>query len=184
MNKLCTLKASLVVAGLLALPLAQAATSMSKVDYRDAKSRISADYKTDKAGCAALSANAKDVCIQEAKAKEKVARAELEYGYTGKVGDRNKVAEVKAKSTYAVAKEKCDDQAGNAKDVCVKEAKAIEIKALADAKLTKDTGDARTDAAADKNNADYKVAIEKCDALMGDAKTSCVNAAKTRFGKS
>ena len=184
MNKLYTLKASLLVAGLLALPLAQAATSMSKADYKDAKSRISADYKTDKAGCGALTANAKDICIQEAKAKEKVARAELEYGYTGKVGDRNKVAEVKAKSAYAVAKERCDDQAGNAKDVCVKEAKAIEVKALADAKLAKDTGEARTDAAADKNNADYKVAIEKCDALSGDAKTSCVNAAKTRFGKS
>ena len=173
------------MAGLLALPLAQAATSMSKDDYSAAKSRIGADYKTDKAGCAALSANAKDVCIQEAKAKakEKVARAELEYGYTGKVGDRNKLAEVKAKSAYAVAKEKCDDQTGNAKDVCVKEAKAVEIKALADAKLAKETGEARTDAAADKNNADYKVAIEKCDALAGDAKTTCVTAAKTRFGK-
>ena len=183
MNKLFTLKASLLVAGLLALPMAQAATSMSKADYSAAKSRISDDYKTAKKGCAALSANAKDVCTQEAKAKEKVARAELEYGYTGKVADRNKLAEVKAKSAYAVAKEKCDDQTGNAKDVCVKEAKAVEVKALADAKLVKETGEARTDATADKNNADYKVAIEKCDALAGDAKTTCVTAAKTKFGK-
>ena len=130
-----------------------------------------------------LTANAKDVCIEEAKAKKKVARAELEFGYTGKVGDRNKMAEVKAKSAYAVAKEKCDDQTGNAKDVCVKEAKAVEIKALADAKMAKDTGEVRKDANADKTNADYKVAIEKCDALAGDAKTSCVAAAKTKFGK-
>lgn len=183
MNKLFTLKASLLVAGLLALPMAQAATSMSKADYKAAKSRIGADYKTDKAGCAALAANAKDICTEEAQAKEKVALAELEYGYTGKVGDRQKLAEVKAKSAYAVAKEKCDDQAGNAKDVCVKEAKAVEIKALADAKLAKETGEARTDAAADKMNADYKVAIEKCDALAADAKTACVTAAKKAFGK-
>lgn len=184
MTKLFTLKASLLVAGVLALPMAQAATSMTKVDYSAAKSRISADFKTDKMGCASLAANAKDICTEEAKAKEKVARAELEYGYTGKVADRNKVADVKAKSAYAVAKEKCDDQTGNAKDVCVKEAKAVEIKALADAKLVKDTGEARTDANADKINADYKVAIEKCDALAGDAKSACVNAAKMKFGKS
>jgi hypothetical protein len=36
-----------------------------------------------------------------------------------------------------VAKEKCDDQAGNARDVCRKEAKAVETKALADAKMGK-----------------------------------------------
>ena len=33
----------------------------------------------------------------------------------------------KADATYNVAKEKCDDKAGNAKDVCVQEAKAIEV---------------------------------------------------------
>jgi hypothetical protein len=38
-------------------------------------------------------------------------------------------------SAYAAAKGKCDDQAGNATDVCVKEAKAVETKALADAKI-------------------------------------------------
>ena len=90
----------------------------------------------------------------------------------------------KAESAYAVAKEKCDDQAGNAKDVCVKEAKAVETKALADAKMGKEIGEAKTDAAADKRDADYNVAVEKCNALAGDAKTSCTAAAKAKFGKS
>ena len=175
-------KASLIVAGLLALPLAQAAT-ISKDAYKSGKDGISAQYKTDKAACASKSANAKDICMEEAKAKEKVARAELEYGYTGKARDATKVLEVKAKTAYAVAKEKCDDQAGNAKDVCRKEAKAVEVKALADAKMAKQVGEARTDAAADKRDADYKVAAEKCDALAGDAKTTCMNAAKAKFGK-
>jgi len=67
--------------------------------------------------------------------------------------------------------------------VCVKEAKAVEVKALADAKMGKEIGEARKDAAADKIDADYKVAIEKCDALAGDAKSNCVTAAKSRFGK-
>jgi len=183
MNKTQTLKTSLIVAALLAWPLAQAAT-MSKPDYQAAKTRISADYKANKAACASLAANAKDICVEEAKAKEKVARAELEYGYTAKAGDMTKVLVAKAESNYAVAKEKCDDQAGNGKDVCVKEAKAVEIKALADAKLGKQIGEARNDATDAKRDADYKVAAEKCDALAGDAKNACVAAAKSRFGKS
>jgi hypothetical protein len=167
MNRLSTLHISLVFSTLLLIPIAQAAT-MNKVDYRATKARIGADYKADKAACALLKANAKDICVEEAKAK---------------TGDGNKVKVAKADAAYAVAKEKCDDPTGNAKDVCVKEAKAVEVKALADAKLAKEVGAAKLDAAQDKRDADYKVAAEKCDALAGDAKTSCIAAAKTKFGK-
>ena len=76
MNKLKTLQAAFLAASLLALPAAYA-TTMTQADYKAGKTRISADYKTDKAACASLSANAKDICVQEANAKEKVARAEL-----------------------------------------------------------------------------------------------------------
>ena len=182
MKNVFNFKASLIVAGLLAMPMAQAAT-MTKDAYKSGKDGISSQYKTDKAACNAMTANAKDICAEQAKAKEKVARAELEYGYTGKARDGTKVMEVKAKTAYAVAKEKCDDQAGNAKDVCRKEAKAVEVKALADAKMAKQVGEARSDAAGDKRDADYKVAAEKCDALSGDPKTNCMNSAKAKFGK-
>jgi hypothetical protein len=182
MNKQNILKTALAVASLLALPLAQAAT-MVKADYQAGKTRIAADYKTEKAACSSITGNAKDICVEEAKAKEKVAKAELEYAYTGKAKDANQVLVAKADSSYAVAKERCDDQTGNAKDVCVKEAKAVQVKALADAKLGKEIGVARKDAATDKNDADYKVAIEKCDAFASDAKTACVAAAKSRYSK-
>jgi hypothetical protein len=77
----------------------------------------------------------------------------------------------------------------------VKEAKAAQVKGKADAKVDRvaaDTridgaekrSDARQDAAADKRTADYKVAIEKCDALAGAAKDSCVASAKSQYGKS
>ena len=183
MNKSITLRASLLAASLLVLPVAHAAT-ISKADYKAGKTRISADYKAATSACAPMSGNAKDICVQEAKAKEKVALAENEHGYTGKAADGTKVLVAKAESSYAVAKERCDDKAGNDKDVCVKEAKAVETKALADAKLGKEIGEARKDAATDKLDADYNVAIEKCDAMAGDAKSSCVAAAKSKFGKS
>jgi hypothetical protein len=182
MNKLTMLKTAVLAASLLALPVAYAET-MSKADYKAGKTRIGADYKTDKAACASLAGNAQDICVQEAKAKQKVAMAEIEYAHTGKAADRTKVLVAKAESSHAVAKERCDDLSGNAKDVCVKEAKAVEVKALADAKLGKEIREAKKDAAADKNDADYKVAIEKCDALAGEPKNGCVAAAKSKFGK-
>ena len=65
MKNLRTLKAALLAASLLALPAAYAAT-MTKADYKAGETRISADYKTDKAACASLKANANDICMQEA----------------------------------------------------------------------------------------------------------------------
>jgi hypothetical protein len=126
MTKTFTFKSSLVVAALLALPLANAA-AISKADYSAGKTRIGAAYKADQAAC--------------------------------------------------------DSFAANAKDVCVEEAKAVEVKALADAKMGKQIGEARSDAAADKRDADYKVAVEKCDVMAGDAKSACVASAKAQFGK-
>ena len=182
MTKFTNLKFSMLMTAILVLPAAQAAT-VSKDDYAAGKTRISAAYKADKSACSSMKSNAKDICVEEAKAKEKVARAELEYGYTGKPGDQTKLREVKAKTAYAVAKEKCDDRAGNDKDVCRKEAKAVETKALVDAKMAKDVAETRKDGAQDKMDADYKVAAEKCDALTGDAKASCITSAKAKFGK-
>ncbi|MFM9880313.1 MAG: hypothetical protein ACKVOO_07880, partial [Burkholderiaceae bacterium] len=145
--------------------------------------RISEGYKADKAACKPMSANAKDVCIEEAKAKEKVARAELEYGYTAKPSDQTKLMKVKADSAYAVAKEKCDDKSGNDKRVCVAEAKAVQVKTTTDAKMGEKISNTRMDGAQDKLNADYNVATQKCDAMAADAKTACMAAARAKFGK-
>lgn len=176
MHKPLLFTATLLAAAL--LPTFASAAVMTKADYSAAKTRIGADYKADQKQCATLKANAKDICGAEAKGKEKVARAELEFSYTGKPADGIKVRVAGAEAAYAVAKEKCDDLSGNAKDVCVKQAKADEVKALAAAKLSKQVGAARTEAAEDVRDANYKLALEKCDALSGDAKTRCVDAAK------
>lgn len=159
------------------------AVTMSKSEYTAAKDHIGAEYKADKAACASSSGNAKDVCVEQAKGKEKVARAELEYDHTGKARDAHKLALAKADSAYAIAKEMCDDKAGNAKDVCTAEAKATHTKAVADAKLSEKVGEARKDATQDKNDANYKVAEQKCESLAGDAKASCISAAKAHFNK-
>ncbi|WP_280152430.1 hypothetical protein [Piscinibacter sp. XHJ-5] len=107
---------------------------MSSEEVKAAKDQIKATAKSDKEACDKLKDNAKDVCDKEAKAKEKVALAELDYKRTGKDSDRIKAARVKAEQDYEVAKEKCDDKSGADKDACKKEAKAAEAKAKADLK--------------------------------------------------
>ena len=174
---------ALAVAALLAAT-GSVAQTMSSADHGASKDRISASYKAAKASCDKLAGNENDICMVRAKGTEKVAKAELEYTRTGKADDGNKVAVAKADAMYDVAKEMCDDKGGNAKDVCVQEAKAAHVKGLADAKLDKKVGAAKKDAAEDKRDADYKVATEKCDSLSGDSKSACISAAKTRFNKS
>jgi hypothetical protein len=113
------------------------AASMSHAEYAAKKDQISAEYKADKAACDKLEGNNKDVCVEKAKGKEKIAKAELEFNYTGKQADSAKIAIAKADADYDVAKEMCDDKKGNDKDLCVKDAKAAHAKAIADAKSRK-----------------------------------------------
>jgi hypothetical protein len=117
----------------MALTAAHAA-NMTKEEASAEKARIEAEYKADKKACDAMNGNAKDVCVEQAKGKEKVARAELDYKQDASERHRGKVAEAKAEAQYAVAKEKCDDLSGDQKDVCVKDAKAAKARVEADMK--------------------------------------------------
>jgi len=176
MGRTIALKTALALASMLAFSATHAA-GMSKEEHKAAEDRIEAQYKSAKAACDGMKDNA------EAKAKEKVAKAELEAQNSGKPADRTKVATTRAEANYEIAKEKCDDLKGNDKDVCMKQAKATETKAKADAKAAKETSEVRKDASEDKRDAEYKVARERCDAMSGDAKDSCVAQVKARYGK-
>jgi len=117
----------------LALSTGAMAQSLSKDDYKAGKDKIVSEYKSSKAACGSLSGNAKEICVVEAKSKRKVATAELEASYKPSAKASHAVTIAKAEADYAIAKEKCDDKLGNDKKACVKEAKAAETLAKADA---------------------------------------------------
>lgn len=171
--------AMLVLAG-----QAAAATTDAKAAYNKAKDTAAADYKAARAKCDPLSGNAKDVCVAEAKAARThtVAEAEAQYKNTprAQANARKDIAE----ADYAIAKAKCDSAAGNEKDVCIKQAKAAKVAAVADAKADKKTMEARTEAKDDKSDANYKVEMERCDSLAGPSKEACVASVKSKFNKS
>ena len=166
---------------------------MSKADYTQALKGADGQYKIDKMACASLSGNAKDICAAEATGNQKVARAEAEsaYKHTPKAREAARIAY--ADASYKVAIERCDDLAGNPKDVCVKQAKSDLVAGRANANVDRVATDANREAAAtktearkdaneDKREAEYKVAVEKCDSLAGAAKDACLGAAKSQYG--
>ena len=194
----------------LALGLAFGGTALaegiSRDDYKAGKDQNATQYKGEKAACKTFSGNAKDICVQEAKGREKIAGAELDLAFKPGVNNQYKLDLARAEAGYGVAKERCDDKAGTAKDVCVEEAKAGRTTAKADAKArmkvdaanatarakTVDanrdakakSAEARKDAAESTNDAQYGVAKEKCDTYAGEAKDHCLSQAKKNFGKS
>ena len=181
---LSNLTIGLLAAAGLTMSGAALAQPMTK-DARDqAYKAAEAQYKTERDACNAHSGNAKDVCVEEAKGREKVAKAEADASYQNTPKARESARQARADAAYEVAKEKCDDLAGNPKDVCTKEAKAAHTKGLADAKMNDKVGEARRDASKDKMEANYEVAAAKCDVMSGDAKDRCIAAAKAKYGKS
>jgi hypothetical protein len=183
--------ASLVIAG--TAGAADQRNLTASDTYKVEKERIAAHYKADADRCKALSGNANDICIKEAKGREKVARAELEASYKNTDKARFEARVARADADYDVAKEKCDDLSGNPKDVCLKQAKAGHTRAVADAKVARvsreqaekanaKTDDQRRDAAKETRDADYQVARAKCDTLAGPTKDRCLDDAKARYG--
>ena len=183
MSRPSPLAAAVLASALAFAGAAVQAANFSKASYNSAKADIKATYKAERDNCSVLAGNAKDICVQQAKGREAVALAQLEYNYTGRAADERKLYTVRADSRYELAKERCDDLGGDAKDVCLRQARSEHEKAQADIKLAQKVTSAIDEADQARMKADYKLAMEKCTQLAGDAKDSCVSAAKSRYGE-
>jgi hypothetical protein len=93
--------------------------------------------------------------------------------------DQHKSEKQRIEQEAKAAREKCKDMKGNAKDICMAEAKGQEKVAKAELELKqKDTAKNRYDVAAAKADSDYNVAKEKCDDMKGKDKDACQKDAK------
>lgn len=115
------------------------------------------------------------------------------------------IAQIMSEEAYKAAEEKGDELSGNDKDVCVKEAKAVETRMKADAEAQMTTSDAKTEAdktstvaggmeQAAKREASqesltetqgvyYAVAKEKCTTLESGDQQRCKDEAKEQYSK-
>lgn len=129
-NKLNVITAAAIF-GFSASVLAQ---GMSKEEYKAQKEKVETEYKSGKMQCDSLTGNTKDICMAELKGKEAIGKAELEAKYQNTSKARYELELTKADANHAISKEKCDEKNGDAKDLCLKEAKAAYAAAKSDAK--------------------------------------------------
>ena len=137
-HSLRTLCARAVLVGV-ALGTMTVAGAADKSSYETARKQAEAQYDADKAACKPLKSNAQDICMAEAKGKRKVARAELEAkNAKDPAKAEKKVQDAKAEAAYDVAKERCDEQKGDAKKACIQQARAERDRAKGKAEKTAD----------------------------------------------
>ncbi len=133
----------LTLALLLGVSAGAMAQGMSMTEYKASKRAIVSEYAAVKVACAAASGNAKDICVAETKGKERVAKAELQARYKPSLQAHHKTRMATVQANYNLAKQRCDNLAGNPKDVCVKEAAAALSVAEADATVQLKTAQAK-----------------------------------------
>lgn len=167
-----------------------ASAAMEREEYAAHKDRITAEYKAAQARCKPMKDHARDLCEVQAKGIRRVARAELDAQYKPSVRNTEKVLMARAEANYALAKERCNEADGDARDICRKDAAAAFAGARADAKGAKAAAEqgersreARRQRAEEQNDALYAAGKERCDALSGQAKDLCMADLKKRFGK-
>jgi hypothetical protein len=100
-------------------------------------------------------------------------------GYAALSKEERKSEQNRISNDYKAAKEKCDGMKGNAKDICMAEAKGAQKVAKAELEARdKGTAKAEANARIAKAEAEYGVAKEKCDDLKGKEKDRCQKDAK------
>ena len=129
-----------ILAAALALGFTGAARAADKADrkvHNADEERIESEYKAAKEKCDSMQGNQKDICVAEAKATEKVAKAENDAKHAkDPAKEHAKVQRVKADAQYDVAKQRCQEMKGNEKDVCMKEAQVQRDKTRASSART------------------------------------------------
>ena len=155
----------------------------AKTAYHTARDAAASAYKAARARCDTVTGNPREVCVAEAKAERVRIEEEAGAAYKNTLKAYTQARMRIADANYGRDKARCGAVTGNERDVCLKQAKATLIAAQADARADRKMIEARTDAREDKLTAEYRVALEKCDAFAGAVKDQCVNAAKTAYGK-
>jgi len=163
------------------------AAPQSAEEYKAAVSRAEADYRVARERCNTSAGTTKAICVAEAKAAEKRAKADAMVAYKNTDAARNDARVEYAEADYMVAKERCGEQGGNARDICMEEARASLAKAKADAKASATTGSAAKDSSLNEETVqsgetppagERAAARAQCDQMSGNAREECISAAE------
>jgi hypothetical protein len=174
--------------GAMAAGAATAPAAMTRQAYKQAGHRIDAQYKAERAACKRVRGDSRDLCMLQAKAHQQVAQAQLQAQYKpGPEADR-KAMEAKADADYAVAKAKCDDLKGNARDSCEQQAKvqrdaARRLAVVEKVEKINAMKDKQAKAPRVETPAQHFAAQKAWCQIQGAQRDQCMDALKRRYGK-
>jgi len=128
--------ALLVSAGAMGLSAAMdtSRSLMDKNEYAAGRRAIEADARLNISKCRDVDGAARDLCRAEARADERIRKADLEATYRGTVAAAADARLERAKAQYEIARAKCSDRHGSDRLECMKAARADKARALAEAK--------------------------------------------------
>ena len=164
---------------------------MGKDAYEAAKSRLEATRDAELKACDGTKGNAKDICRAAAKGRGKVALAELKAEYEPSPEADRAMMMAQAEADFALAKQKCDDASGKAKDACRARADHLREAAIRRAKIERveatrrlqSKGGARAQAPQQQSpEARYASEKARCG-MLGEERDACLADAKKRYGK-
>jgi hypothetical protein len=128
-------RASLVFASSFAVILSLAAlgirasmdmpsTLMSPAVYEGLKREIEAEARLALGHCRDASGHEREICRAEARAEERVKKAELHARYHGTVSAQQEISATRARSGYELATVRCSAHPGEARHDCLRAARA------------------------------------------------------------
>lgn len=110
-------------------------TLMSRADYSVGKKSIEAETRMAIASCRESEGSAKEICKAQARAEERVKKADLQERYHGTVAAAEEARISRTKAAYEVAKARCGIHKGDERTECLRSAREDQGRALSDAKL-------------------------------------------------
>lgn len=199
MASLLFLTARVGAIGLLALQLCLPATAqvLARRDHQAREEAISIRYVAAHRKCAALGGHPRNICVAEASAQARTARAELDARDRPSAQARRRALDVAADSRYAVDRARCDARARTARSGCVADADAARLRSRAEARVLLRAAQDRASASAGEESARrlddasgapnpgrHAEARTQCGGYTsGGTRTLCLEQAGKRFGK-
>jgi len=163
--------------------VAQQPAPDAKIVHQQARDAAEATYDAAKARCDAVAGIPHEICVADARAARVRIEEEADAAYKNTLAAYTQARMRIATSYYERDKTRCGAAVGNDREVCLRQAKATLVATQADARADRKAIEARLDAQDAKVDAEYRVALQKCDAYAGDVKEGCVSTARTAYGK-
>jgi len=151
--------------------------------HAQAVERAKAVYEAASARCDALAGTPHDICEAEAHAARVRSEEEAGAAYKNTLAAYTQARMRIASAYYERDKTRCGAAVGNDREVCQRQAKATLVASQADARADRKAIEARLEAQGAKIDAEYRVALQKCDAFAGDVKEGCISTTRTAYGK-